>query len=333
MKILLAGDVGGTKTSLGLYTFENGPCRPLQTRTYASASYSDLETLVREFLTGKDTMVTAACFGVAGPVVNGQATLTNLPWRLDEKELSQALNIPDVLIINDLSALAESIPLLTEGTDLLPLNTGSPAPKGNRAVIAPGTGLGESFAVWDDAASLYRVHPSEGGHCDFAPRDDLETMLLHHLWVKIGHVSYENICSGLGIRNIYQFLKESGTALEPPWLTEALSRTDDPTPLIMNNALDREQGAEISRKALDIFISVLGAEAGNLALKVLATGGVYLGGGIPKRILPLLSREMFFHAFTDKGRFHDFMSRIPIHVIVHPDAALIGAARCGMASF
>ena len=332
MKILLAGDVGGTKTSLGLFTLPGGPRLPLQTGTYVSANYPDLETLIRDFLNDKDARVDAACFGVAGPIAAGRAKLTNLPWSLGEAELSAALHIPEVWLMNDLCAVAEAIPLLAGGEDLVALNPGTADPKGARAVIAPGTGLGQSFAVWDDIACRFRVLPSEGGHCDFAPRNDTEAALWRYLQERIGHVSCEHICSGPGIRNIYNFLKESGTVPEPPWLAEEMSRLDDPTPLITRNALDRAQGPEICRKAVDIFLSALGAEAGNLALKVMAAGGVYVGGGLPKHILPLFSQETFLRAFTDKGRFSDFMSRIPVHVVVRSDAALVGAAAHGLAA-
>ncbi len=332
MKLLLAGDIGGTKALLGLYTLEKGPRIPLQTGTYACAAFPDLETLIGEFLKDKDWVVDSACLGVAGPVVEGRAKLTNLPWRIEEKGFSQALKIPSVLLMNDLTAMAHSIPLLAEGTDLMPLNAGSHDPKGNRAVIAPGTGLGEAFAVWDDSASGYRVHPSEGGHCDFAPRNDLETELMNHFRGKIGHVSYESICSGPGIRNIYLFLKETGAAKEPAWLAETLCRAADPTPFIIQHALDAGNPVDLCKKTLDIFISVLGTEAGNLALKIMATGGIYLGGGIPRRIVPLLSGGALKNAFADKGRFHGFLSRIPIHVILNPHAALIGAACRGLAT-
>jgi glucokinase len=332
MKVILAGDIGGTKTSLGLFSSEKGLRRPLRKETYASADYPNLENMVVRFLRKADAAIDYACFGVAGPVMDGKAGLTNLPWTIDERQLSSALHIPAVHLLNDLAAVAESIPCLSEGDEMIPLKRGVPAPGGNRAIIAPGTGLGEAFSVWDASASAYRVLPSEGGHCDFAPRNDMEAELLGYLRLKIGHVSYESVCSGLGIQNIYRFLQESQAAREPLWLYEALSHTKDPTPLIVHNALDPEQGSDICRKTLGIFISILGAEAGNLALKVLATGGVYLGGGIPQRILPLLTNDVFLQSFANKGRFSDFLSRIPIHVILCPDAALIGAARCGLAA-
>jgi glucokinase len=332
MKVLLAGDIGGTKTSLGLFSSEQDLRRPLRKETYPSSDFPDLESTVAHFLRKADTEVDYACFGVSGPVIDGKAGLTNLPWTIDERQLSSVLHIPVVRLLNDLAALAESIPYLTEDGDMIPLKRGVPAPGGNRAIIAPGTGLGEAFSVWDASVSAYRVLPSEGGHCDFAPRNTMEEDLLGYLRLKIGHVSYESVCSGLGIQNIYCYLQESQTVQEPLWLCEAMSQAEDPTPLIIQNAIDPERSLKICRKTLEIFISILGAEAGNLALKVLATGGIYLGGGIPQRVLPLLANDAFLQSFADKGRFSNFLSRIPIHVILCPDAGLIGAARYGLAA-
>ena len=329
MTTILAGDIGGTKTSLGLFFPEAGPREPLMKETYASAAYPDLESMIGDFLGKTGLPIDAACFGVAGPVAGGKARLTNLPWSIEEGHLSRVLGIPILHLLNDLAATAESLPLLREGDELFPLKKGTPDPHGNRAIIAPGTGLGEAFSVWD--GEIWQAYASEGGHCDFAPRNDTEAELWRFLRETIGHVSYESVCSGLGIGNIYRFLKETKATMEPPWLSEQLSQTDDPTPVIVQNALDANPGADICRQALDIFIAVLGAEAGNLALKVLATGGVYLGGGLPPRILPLLGGEDFLKSFTAKGRFEAFMDLIPIRVILRPDAALIGAAHHGLA--
>ncbi|MDD5167417.1 MAG: glucokinase [Syntrophales bacterium] len=328
MTILLAGDIGGTKTALGLYSREGGPLRPLLTETYASCLYPNLETLVADFMKKAQLTIGRAAFAVAGPVLNGRAKLTNRPWSVDEAQLSDVLGVPAVTLMNDLAATMESIPLLTEDRDLVTINRAeSPEMTGNRAVVAPGTGLGEAFAVWDGVT--YRPQSSEGGHCDFAPGNDLEMELLRYLRNRIGHVSYESVCSGLGIQNIYRFLSDSGMESEPPQLARVISAAGDPTPLIIQDALDAEHSSPICRKTLDVFLSVLGAEAGNLALKVFATGGIYLGGGIPRRILPLLSQSKFLLAFTDKGRFAELLSRIPIQVIIHPDAALLGAAKWG----
>jgi glucokinase len=228
---------------------------------------------------------------VAGPVVAGRATITNLPWVVDEEQLQAALNLSFVHLLNDLEAIAHAVPFL-EPADLHTLNEGQPAPGGTIAVIAPGTGLGEAFLTWD--GSRYCPHASEGGHTDFGPVNPLEVELLRYLQDRFEHVSYERICSGLGLPNIYAFLKDSGYADEPAWLAEELTAADDPTPVIVNAALhpayggDEREGSELCVATLNTFVSILGAEAGNLALKVLASGGVYLGGGIPRRILPAL---------------------------------------------
>jgi glucokinase len=232
-----------------------------------------------------------------------------------------------VRLLNDLDAIAYGVPLL-EVADLHTLNEGVKAARGTVAVIAPGTGLGEAFLTWD--SKHYRAHPSEGGHSDFAPTSSVEIDLLQYLSENFEHVSYERICSGHGLPNIYAFLNDRGFAGEPPWLAEQLGAVDDPTPVIVNAALDKERPCELCIATLRIFVSVLGAEAGNLALKVLATGGVYLGGGIPPRIIPALENKVFLESFTQKGRFSDLVTRIPVHVIMNPKIALIGAASHGL---
>jgi len=325
--MLLAGDIGGTKTNLAVFSPEAGPHAPLAEATFPSGRYPSLETLVREFLSQADLQVERASFGVAGPVVAGRATITNLGWVMDERQLQEALDLSSVRLLNDLDAIAHAVPFL-EPADLHTLNAGQPATGGAIAVIAPGTGLGEAFLTWDGAR--YRFHASEGGHADFAPTNLFEIGLLRYLQEGLGfeHVSYERVCSGRGLPNIYAYLRDSGTACEPAWLAERLAAADDPTPLIVNAALVGE--CELCIATLDAFVSILGAEAGNLALKVLATGGVYLGGGIPPRILPALEHERFMEAFRRKGRFSDLLARVPVHVILNPKVALLGAACHGL---
>lgn len=323
--MLLAGDIGGTKTNLAVFSREAGLRSPLVERTYTSSEYPDLETMVEEFLSVTDQPVERACFGVAGPVIKGQVEATNLPWILDENQLQEHLGFSEVRLINDLFAVAQAVPLLEE-EDLVTLQAGGQVEAGNRAVIAPGTGLGEAFLTWD--GSCYRAYASEGGHTDFAPRDSLELELLRYLQTRYDHVSYERVCSGSGIPNIYQFLKESGCASEPGWLNERLALASDPTPVIVKAALDPAQSCELCSKTLAVFASILGAEAGNLALKVMATGGVYLGGGIPPRILPILEDPVFLDSFSAKGRFSELLSEVPLHVISNPKAALLGATCC-----
>jgi glucokinase len=323
--MLLAGDIGGTKTNLAIFSAEMGWHTPLAEQTFSSAQYPSLEAIVHEFLAQQHFSIDRASFGVAGPVVAGQATITNLPWTIDEKALQKALNIPIVRLLNDLDAIAHAVPF-QEATDLHTLNVGQPVPGGAIAVIAPGTGLGEAFLTWD--GSHYQAHTSEGGHADFAPTNASEIELLRYLQQRYTHVSFERVCSGKGLPNIYAYLKVSGYAEEPPWLAERLAVADDHAPLIVETALekDKETRGDLCVATLNAFVSSLGAEAGNMALKVLATGGVYLSGGIPPRILPYLEGERFLQAFRHKGRFTDMLTRMPVHVILNPRVALLGAA-------
>lgn len=324
MKVL-AGDIGGTKTRLGIFSSEQGARHSLAHETYPSGKYASLEAIVSEFMEGKDADIARASFGVAGPVLEGRAKVTNLPWMIREDSLSQALGGIPVRLLNDLNAIAHAILLLEPG-DLESLNPGEPDEDGAIAVIAPGTGLGEGFLVWD--GDRYQPSASEGGHVDYGPTNAEEMDLLGYLMEKYDHVSYELICSGLGLPNIYAWLKDSGRFSEPGWLRDQLQEAADLTPVIVRAAT--EKNTEIAVAALERFVSVLGSEAGNLALKILATGGVYLGGGIPPRILPYLRKDTFMQAFVRKGRFSDLLSKIPIHVIMHPEVALFGAARHGL---
>ncbi len=326
MTLLLAGDIGGTKTSLALFSPQHGMHRPLAEATFASADYPNLESIVSLFLSQvHDQHIERACFGVAGPVVNGRAFVTNLSWVIDEAELREALGIPQVQLINDLFAVASAVPHLNPG-DLHTLNVGQATPGGAIAIVAPGTGLGEAFLIWD--GSRYRACASEGGHADFAPTNRMECELLNYLQETLGleHISYERVCSGLGIPNIYSYLKHINYATEPEWLSWQLATAVDIVPVIVSAALDSERQSSLCLATLRLFVSILGAEAGNLALKVLATGGVYLGGGIPPRILPVLDEGLFIRSFCNKGRFKELLSQIPVHVIMNQKTALIGAA-------
>jgi glucokinase len=325
--MLLAGDIGGTKTNLALFSPEAGPRAPLVETTLPSARYPSLEALVSEFLDSANLEAERASFGVAGPVVEGRARITNLPWEMNEQQLRTVLGLSSVRLLNDLAAIAHAVPWLDQD-DLATLNQGQAAPGGTIAVIAPGTGLGEAFLTWD--GSRYRAFASEGGHADFAPSNPFEVELLTYLQRRFDHVSYERVCSGRGLPNIYAFLKESGYAQEPLWLADRLGASDDPTPVIVNAALDREEPCEICAATLNAFVSILATESGNMALKMLATGGVYLGGGIPPRILSALKDERFMRAFRRKGRMTDLMERVPVHVILNPKVALLGAACHGL---
>jgi len=326
---ILAGDIGGTKTNLAIFASESGPRVALAEATFASGDYRSLEALVGDFLSQVNIKVDRASFGVAGPVVKGQATLTNLPWVMDEVALADALGLSTVRLLNDLLAIAHAAPSLDKN-DLYTLNEGRAVPGGAMAVVAPGTGLGQAYLTWDGIR--YRGHPSEGGHADFAPANALEAGLLEALRRRFGHVSYERVCSGNGLPNIYAYLRDSGHGEEPDWLTEELAAVHDPAPIIVKAALDEDRPCKICQATLDTFVSILGAEAGNTALKMMASAGVYLGGGIPPRIIPALQNGPFMQSFRRKGRMSGLMEKIPVHVILNPKVALLGAACHGLAS-
>jgi len=321
--MILAGDIGGTKTRLAVFPAGGSLHEPLQEAVFASNGYSSLEDMVQEFLTQTGCDVEKACFGVAGPVTGGQAKMTNLPWRLDKDCLREALGFKSVHLINDLMATAAAVPHLAKEA-ILTLQEGKVDPAGNRAVIAPGTGLGEAFMVRN--GEQWQACATEGGHTDYAPRSDEERNLWQFLRGMQDHVSYETVCSGPGIALIYRHLREVFPNEGFPDLREALSGAADPTPLIVARAMPAGDPCPLCVKTLRFFASILGAEAGNLALKVLATGGIYIGGGIPLRMLPFLKEEGFLRSFVEKGRMSNLMKTIPVRVILEPRAPLLGAA-------
>ncbi len=332
--MILAADIGGTKTSLALIAANPGPRQPRREKRFASGRYDSLGAIVAAFVAENADLLAsdrlqAAAFGVAGPITNDVARITNLPWVVSRADLAAALDLPAarVALLNDLEATATAVPHLLPA-DLNTLNAGQPHATGPIGVIAPGTGLGLAYLTWD--GSHYRAHPSEGGHTDFAPANETQLALLNYLYRQYEHVSTERVCSGIGLPNIYTFFLDSGLAVEPPWLTDALAEASDPTPVIVGHALDDGQSAEICRLTLDMFVAILGAEAGNLAVTLLASGGIYVGGGIPPRILPALDGPTFMNAFRNKGRFRDLMERTPVHVILNSNAALLGVAYAGM---
>lgn len=324
--MLLAGDIGGTKTHLAVFSLAEGPRRPVAEEIFPSASYANLAEMVREFQEKTKLPIEYASFDVAGPVVGGKAQLTNLPWIVDGAALASELELRRVWLLNDLQATAYAVPHLTP-TDLEPINRGEPTEYGAIAVVAPGTGLGEAFLVWTE--NSYMAYASEGGHTDFGPNDETQIELLRYMLKRYGHAGYERVCSGIGIPNIYDFFRDSRYATESAAFAARLDAAADRTPLIVQAALDEADPDPLCVATLDMFVSILGAEAGNLALKVLATGGVYLGGGIPRRILPKLQTGRFMEAFVNKGRFSAMMSRIPVYVVL-TQAALTGAARYGL---
>jgi glucokinase len=324
--MLLAGDIGGTKTLLALYAPETGARQSVAEAEFHSASYPGLEAVVREFLSPNQRTVSCACFDVAGPVIGGRAHLTNLPWDLEETALCRGLGLQRVILLNDLKAIAYAVPHL-QPADLHTINVGQPEPNGPIAVVAPGTGLGEAFLVW--GGSSYLACSSEGGHASFAPTDERQIALRQYLAQRFGQVSFERVCSGQGIANIYDYLRQASPASEPAGFGELLSRAADRTPLISQVALEDPSINPLAAATLEIFVSILGDEASNLALKVLATGGVYLAGGIPTHILPKLTDGRFMQAFVNKGRLSDLLAVMPVHVVT-AQAALLGAALYGL---
>ena len=321
---ILAGDIGGTKTNLGLFT--RGKRRPVLKvlETYASPESSNLENIIDRFLERHEVSISNACFGIAGPVKNGRCKTTNLPWDVSERKLKNRFGWNQVLLVNDLTASAYAIPSLTK-RELFPLNQTKTASKGNLGLIAPGTGLGTALMIWKD--SQYVPVPSEGGHADFAPKNKAEIDLWQYLHQRLGHVSMERVLSGPGLFIIYCWLKYTGQGVEPTWLTQKMNE-DDPPKVISEAALVERQ--PLCVKALDLFVSIFGSAAGNLALTGLTRGGIYLGGGIAPRILPKLQEGPFMRAFVDKGRFSGLLSQIPVQVILNDRAALIGAAVCAL---
>ncbi|MDA8107001.1 MAG: glucokinase [Betaproteobacteria bacterium] len=324
--MLIAGDIGGTKTLLALYTAERGPRRPVAQAEFPSARYERLEDVVSEFIGQTKARPAAACFDVAGPVIGGRARLTNLPWIIEEQALRSRLGLRSATLVNDLQATAYAAPRLLPD-ELRAIQAGEPDSTGALAVIAPGTGLGEAFLV--RCGAEYHACASEGGHADFAPGNDLEAELLGYLRRREPHVSVERVCSGSGLPSIYDFLRDTGRAQDPAPLAARIAAAQDRTPLIVEAALGDPLANALSAQTVRIFVSILGAEAGNLALKVLATGGVYLGGGVPPRIVPRLEDGDFVRAFIAKGRFEALMRAIPVHVIM-TQAALLGAAMLGL---
>ena len=321
--MILAGDIGGTKTNLALYSLENDKLVPSVKKSFPSKDYSSLESVLREFLDGSTAPIAAACFGVAGPVIGGTSKTPNLPWFLDSRDLARCLGLDSVTLINDLEATGYGVGTLDAG-DFLTLNAGITELRANIGLIAAGTGLGQAMLYWD--GSGYHVLASEAGHADYAPRTPLEIELLSYLIPRFGRVSYERVISGPGLFNIYTFLRDAKNFSEPEWLKERLE-SEDPSAVISAAGLANE--AEICAKALDLFVAAYGAEAGNLALRAKALGGIYVGGGIAPKILPKLVDGDFLRAFTDKGRYSEFVSRVPVHVILDEEAALRGAASYG----
>ncbi len=318
--MILAGDIGGTKTNLAYFTAESGKLIRKQLQSYPSRDFKSLTDVLAKFQADFPSSVTAAAFGIAGPVVNGRSKLTNLGWDVIGADVASHLSLPAVGLLNDLEATAYGT-LRLAPSEYLVLNNGVVAEKGTIAVIAAGTGLGEGGLHWD--GKRYRTIASEGGHTDFGPRDEIEIDLLRFLKPKYGRVSYERVVAGPAITDVYDFLRKRSGEPEPEWLKLALT-SGDPSAVISKAGLEGKDA--VSEQTLDLFVSLYGAEAGNLALKILATGGVFVGGGIAPKILPKIQNGSFFSSFKNKGRYEGLMKNIPIWIVLNDQTALLGAA-------
>jgi len=318
MKIL-CGDIGGTKTTLALFEVRDEQFEKLKEETFSSREYSGLEEMVRRFRSSLNISLDRASFGIAGPVKNGRSEATNLPWVIDVSKLSPELGVDSVALINDLEANAYGIRAL-HPDEFFVLNQGNPEVSGNAALISAGTGLGEAGLFWD--GFRHRPFPSEGGHTDFSPQTEIGISLLRYLQDHFGHVSWERVLSGPGLVNLYQFLLHYYKMEEPAWYTEETQNTDSAT-VISKAGL--EGHCTICAEALDLWVEFYGAETGNLALKMMTTGGVYIGGGIAPKILEKLKEPGFMRSFSAKGRFQPFLEEIPVKVILNEGTALLGA--------
>jgi glucokinase len=317
---VLAGDVGGTNTRLALYAvLPSEELRLIRGERFASTAYDHLETIVLTFLRAGDEPVAASAFGLPGPVLDGEVQVTNLPWKVTASGLAQAVGSPRLRLMNDLETTAYGS-LFLPPEDLHTLNPGK-SRHGNRAVIAAGTGLGQAFLFWD--GGRYWTAATEGGHADFAPRTDQESALLAFLKRRYGRVSYERVVSGPGLVNILDFLREDQSRQVAPIVLERL-QTDDPATVVGESGVG--DVCSTCREAVDLFLDAYGAQAGNLALAVMALGGVYIGGGIITKMLPHVTVGGFMEAFLDKGRHKPLMGQIPVHIILNPATSQLGAA-------
>jgi glucokinase len=319
--MILAGDIGGTSARLAYFELRNGRLTVVVERTYRSREQTSLESAIGKFITEQNIRVQVACFGIAGPIRDRKVITPNLPWQIDAAVLERELGIARVGLLNDLEANAYGLSELAE-VDYAVLASGAPRAIGNQAVISAGTGLGEAGLYWDGAS--HHPFPCEGGHADFAPANDLQIELLQYLMKKFGgHVSIERVLSGPGLYNVYQFLRDTGKGMEESWLKDEM-KTQDPSALISQYGLSGK--SPLCAMALEVFVDIYGAEAGNFALKVMALGGVYVGGGIAPKILPKLQHPRFMQAFKNKGRLAALLEQMPVRVILNDKTALLGAA-------
>ena len=319
--MILAGDIGGTNTRLAFFEGDPAEAQPLAIEVFPSREYAGLGEIARKFLGGRQLRAQSACFGIAGPVRHGRVAVSNLPWVVDAAELAASLGVGSVSLINDLEANAYGLDVLSPA-DFAVLNPGAGDAAGNQALIAAGTGLGEAGIA--ATPSGRRPFATEGGHTDFGPRNELEIELLRYLFPRFGHVSYERVLSGMGLESMYQFFRDTGRGVESPELAAEMA-SGDPGAVISHHGMAGD--SDLCVQVLDLFVSVYGAEAGNLALKVMATGGVFVGGGIAPKILPKLQHPAFLEAFFDKGRMGKILKEMPVRVITNDKTALLGAAR------
>lgn len=317
---VLAGDVGGTKTNMALYQVDAGGLKIVKEKRYASKDYPSLTDIIHDFTGGKlPDRISAA---LAGPVIDGKSKLTNLSWQLDSKAIGQELKIP-VSFINDLEATAFGLAGLKDNERAL-IAEGDPQAKGNIAIIAPGTGLGEAGLYWD--GQHYHPFATEGGHSDFFPRNEIDVDVYRYLQQQFGHVSWERVVSGMGIKNIYHFLTDSRKEKVPDWLSQRMA-TEDPAAVISEAALKQED--PVCGEVMDLFVRYLATESSSLVLKLMATGGLYIAGGIPPKILPLLQHESWAINFDNSGRMHQLSEKVPVYVVLNDKMALMGAAYYG----
>jgi glucokinase len=319
--MILAGDIGGTNTRLAFFDIKGSRLQRLVEQVYPSHDHRNLEEIVRAFVSTHPQPVEHACFGIAGPVRHGRCEATNLPWVVESRRLAQEVGLETVGLINDLEANAYGIATL-EPQDFLVLNDGDPQAQGNIAVIAAGTGLGEAALFWD--GQRHWPYACEGGHTGFAPSNALQVELLTYLMGQLDHVSWERVLCGPGLYTLYKFFRDTGRGEEPAWLTEALQQGD---PVAAVSRAGLAGTCELCVQALDLFVSLYGIEAGDLALKVMATGGVFLGGGIAPRLVEKLKGPTFMQAFTAKGRMRSLLEAMPVRVILNDKTALQGSAR------
>jgi glucokinase len=320
--MILAGDIGATRTRLAAFETEGNRLQCVIEKTYPSQQHEGLSAILAEFIKTEGIPVHSACVGVAGPVRGGRSKISNLPWIIDSRQLAQQLRLGSVGLLNDLEAYAYGIDAL-ESKDFITLSEGAEDAEGNRAVISARTGLGMAGLYWDG----FRHHPfaCEGGHADFAPRNDLEMELLGYLQKKYGRISYERILSGPGIKNIYDFLRDTHKSDEPEWLRKQMDTSHDPPALISQLALEGK--AAICDQCLSMFVSIFGAETGNAALKFMSTGGIFIGGSIAAKIVPKMKDPVFMQSFLDKGRMEGLLKDMTVKIVLNDDCGIIGAAR------